>query len=408
MRLAHMLKMTTLATVILVCVAPVAMAQDDINDATGALAAKKHIKEAPLFPNATRTEPKQGISSTDMDQGLTKLLALVNTTKNNDEAIAAGEKIAASRDANHYDRAIAYQAIGYAYLNKRDPAKGVEYLQKSLAENALSNNEYYLMMLQVAKSQIAADQSDAGLATLDRVIAETKQDKPEYNAIRGRLFYGKKDYASAAQAFQKAIDASPTQSDPGLQQMLLGCYIELKQPERAEKIVEDIASAHPDDKAAIMNLASIYQQTGKSDKSAAVLDDARKRGLLTDANDYRKLYVLYSNIKGREKDSIGVINEGLQKGILQPNKEVYTVLADDYYFTNQFPQAIDAYRKADAASTDGEAALNLAKVYNNQGQAGEAKTAAERALQKGVKKPEEARAIIEHAGGAARQPGKKK
>jgi len=334
-------------------------------------------------------------------------LAMVNTGKNNDEAITMGQKIAADHDANHYDRAIADQAIGYAYLNKGDKANGIVFLQKAIDLNALSNNEHYTVMLQVAKSQIAAGQTDAGLATLDRVIAETKQDKPEYNAIRGRVAYDKKNYAAAAAAFQKELDAS-TQPDPAVQQMLLDSYFQLKQPDRATKIAEDIERAHPENKAAVMNLAAVYQQAGQSDKTAALLDDARKRGLFTDAEDYRKLYALYSNVKGRENDSITVINDGLQKGILKPNQEVYTVLAEDYYFTNQIPQAIDAYQKADAVSTDGEAALNLAKVYNNQGRPVEAKAAAERALQKGVKHPEDAHGIIDRAGAATNKSGKKK
>ena len=68
---------------------------------------------------------------------------------------------------------------------------------------------------------------------------------------------------------------------------------------------------------------------------------------------------MYSKIKGHENDSIAVVNEGLQKGILQPNEEVYTVIAEDYYFTDRTPQAIDAYKKADAVSTDGEAGVEL-------------------------------------------------
>jgi tetratricopeptide (TPR) repeat protein len=388
--------------------APALLAQNPDDYGASASGGKAAKKSAQLFPKAKRAEPKIGISSTDMDVAMSKLLALVNTNKSNDEAIAAGEKIAANHDANHYDRSVAYQAVGYAYLNKGDNAKGVEYLQKSLAENALPNNEYYLLMLQMAKAQIAAGQADAGLATLDRVIAETEEDKPEYSAIRGRVAYEKKDYAAAAAAFQKVIDSAGAKPDPSEQQMLLASYVELKQPERAVKIAEDIAHAHPDDKVAVMNLAAIYQQVGQSEKAAATLDDARKRGLLTDASDYRKLYSLYSNIKGRENDSISVISEGLQKGILQPNAEVYTALAEDYYFTNQIPQAIDAYKKADAASSGGEAALNLAKVYNNNGQATEAKAAAERALQKGVKHPEEARGIIDAAAAAPSKTGKKK
>jgi tetratricopeptide (TPR) repeat protein len=410
MQLPDILKTATLAVVLLAFVAPIARAQDvDLsNDMAKKLAgSKKQEKAVPLFPSATRSEPGQGISTTDMNNEITKLLALVNTGKNSDEAIAIGQKLAANHDATHYDRAVADQAIGYAYLTKGDKVNGIAFLQKAIELNALSNNEHYTVMLQVAKSQIAAGQPEAGLATLDRVIAETRQDKPEYSGIRGRVAYAKKDYAGAAAALQKSIDGS-AQPDPNEQQMLLMSYVELKQPERAEKIAEGIAHAHPEDKVAIMNLAAIYQQSGKSDKAAAQLEDARKRGLFTEANDYRRLYALYSNIKGRESDSAAVISEGLQKGILQPGSEVYLVLGDDYYFTNQIPQAIDAYKKADAVSTDGEAALKLAKVYNNQGQAAEAKAAAERALQKGVKQPADAHGIIDRAGTATKKPVKKK
>jgi tetratricopeptide (TPR) repeat protein len=408
MRISGMLKRATLAIAIATVGVPVVMAQSELNDESMHKARKqpKEAKAAPLFPNATRVEPGLGVSE-DMVDPINKLLAEVNGNKNNDDAIATAEKLASDKKANKYDLAMIFELEGFAHANKGDGADGVAYLQKSLDENALSNNEQYTLMLQLVQTELAIGQSDAGLVTLARVVAETKQDKPEYNGLRGRLYYQKKDYANAAQSLQKSVDGSE-KPNPDDQKMLLESYFELKQPERAEKVGEDFLHAHPDDKAAILNLATIYQMAGQADKTLALLDDAHKRGLLTTADDYRQLYVLYSNVKGHENDSVAVINEGLQKGILQPNAEVYTVLAEDYYFTNQIPQAIDAYKKADAASTDGEAALNLAKVYNNEGRAVEAKASAQRALQKGIKHPEEARGIIDHAGAATSKSGKKK
>jgi tetratricopeptide (TPR) repeat protein len=390
---------------------PLACAQEYTNDQTvqqtdkHELVQKRPVKVVQMYPDATRKDP--GIqASPEMVKNILQMHKLVDA-KSNDEAIALGEKMLADPKANHFDRAAAYQGIGYANFSKQDFAKAAENLQSCVAENGLPNNDQYQTMLNLAKAQIASGQADAGLATLARLVTETKLDKPEYNGIRGRASFMKKDYASAAQALQKSVDAA-TKPDLSEQQMLFASYYELKQPDRAEKIAQAIVAANPDDKAAILNLAAAYQEAGQSDKAAEQLDGARKRGLLTDAKDYRQLYVLYSNIKGRENDSISVINDGLQKGILQPNAEVYTSLAEDYFFTNRFPQAIDAYRKADAVSTDGEAALNLAKVYNNQGQAAEAKAAAERALQKGVKNPADARGIIERAGGTTKKPAKKK
>ena len=83
-------------------------------------------------------------------------------------------------------------------------------------------------------------------------------------------------------------------------------------------------------------------------------------------------------------------------------------MAEDFYFTGQIPQALDAYRKADAVATDGEAALNMAKIYNNQGNSVEAKASAARALQKGIKHPAEAHGIIDRTAAEAGKPGKKK
>lgn len=398
-------------TAAIASVAMQARAQEYTNDQTVQqtdkhdLVQKRPVKVVQLYPDAARKDPTMSASA-GMVKNIAQMHALVEA-KSNDEAIALGEKMLADPSANHFDRAAAFQGIGYAYFNKRDFAKAAEKLQSCINENALPNNNQYPTMQNLAQAQINAGQGEAGLATLDRLVAETKLDKPEYNAVRGRVSYSQKNYAAAAQALQKAAD-SAQQPDDNVLQLLMASYLQLKQPERAEKIALDMLHRHPDDKTLMLNLASIYGQAGQKDKAAAILEDARSRGLLSDAKDYRQLYVIYSNLPGKEVQTIAVINEGLQKGILQPNAEVYTKLAEDYFFTNQLPQAIDAYRKADAASTDGEAALNLAKIYNNQGHAAEAKAAAEHALQKGIKNPGEAHALIERAGAAANQPGKKK
>ena len=113
-----------------------------------------------------------------MAKPINDLLALVNSRGHEDEVIATGQKLASSSDAKPYDLAYIYEAMGYAYLNKNDAAKGIEYLQKSLGENALSNNDHYQEMLVVAKAQIAAGQNDAGLATLARVVTEPDRTSP--------------------------------------------------------------------------------------------------------------------------------------------------------------------------------------------------------------------------------------
>jgi tetratricopeptide (TPR) repeat protein len=386
-----------LSVAIAAVAAPLACAQEVTNDQTiqqtdkHELVKKRPVKVVQLFPNATRHDPD--VSPTpEMGKNIAQLHALIDANSN-DEAIALGQTMLATPRANHFDRAVAYQALGYAYFKKGDYAKAAENLQNCLTENTFPNNEHYPTMLNLAQAQINAGQGDAGLATLDRLVNETKLDKPEYNAVRGRVYYTQKNYAAAAQALQKAVDASP-QPDDKVTQLLMVSYFQAKQPERAEKVAQDLLRKHPDDKDLILNLASIYGQAGQNDKAAAMLENARGRGMLSDANDYRRLYVVYANLPGKEAQTIAVINDGMQKGILKPNAEVYATLAQSYYATNQPAQTIDAYRHADSLSTDGEAGLNLARVLFNERRYPEARTAAQQAQQKGLKKPEDAKTLL--------------
>src|SRR5690606_33384170 len=125
-----------------------------------------------------------------------------------------------------------------------------------------------------------------------------------------------------------------------------------------------------------------------------VMEKLRAAGQLTEEREYRQLYITYANLEGREKDVIAVINEGMEKGVLKPDYQTHLALAQSYYYSEQIPQAIEHWQKAAPLSKDGETYLNLARVLWQEGKQAEAKAAAQQALAKGVRKPEDARKII--------------
>ena len=129
-------------------------------------------------------------------------------------------------------------------------------------------------------------------------------------------------------------------------------------------------------------------------KAAAVMDKLRAAGQLTEEREYKQLYSIYANTENKEKDTIAVINEGLSKGILRPDYQTYLALAQSYYYSDQIPQAIEAWQKAAPLSKDGETYLNLAKVLHSEDRIPEAKEAARQALAKGVKRADDAKKII--------------
>ena len=251
-------------------------------------------------------------------------------------------------------------------------------------------------MLQLAQLQLQKDDYTNGFATLDKYLAESKSKRPADFAFKGQYLYQADRFAECIPPLKQAIETSTNPEDKvdNWTQILMVCYQEAGQLAEAVKVAEQLAAKTPNDKRAQMNLASIYLNAEQEAKAAAVLEKLRAAGLMTEEKDYRQLYLTYANMEGKEKDVIAVVNEGLQKGIVKPDYQTYLALAQAYYYSEQIPQAIEAWQKAAPLSKDGETYLNLARVLWQEDRIPEAKVAARAALDKGLKKPDDAKKII--------------
>ena len=348
-------------------------------------------KQEIMYPDATREEPKlKGAAKAQA-----KLQKLVGVYKKDDYAATRtqADELLANPAANDYDKAVAAQLASQAAYNLDDTPATIAYLKQALQLNALDNNNHYQLMYMLTQVQMQEDQYTEGLATLDRYLAETKSKRPEDLALKGQALYQAERYAEAIPALKQAIEASPEPKDNWLQ-LLLASYAEAGQSAEAIQLAEKIAAKSPNDKKAQMNLATVYLQADKLEQAAAVLEKIRASGQMTDEKDYRQLYVTYANMDGKEKEVIAVINDGMQKGVLKPDQQTYLALAQSYYYSDQVAPAIEAWKKAAPLSKDGETYLNLAKVLWQEDRIPEAKQAAKSALEKGIKKPEEAKKII--------------
>ena len=362
-------------------------------------------KEEVLFPDTTRQEPEAKGSPKVLTK-LNKLIEAYNKALDQeDEAKATAgyttartlaDEIIANGSANAYDKALAAQIASQAALNTDDEAAAEGYLKQAIDANALGNNQHFQLMLQLAQLQLQKDDYTNGFATLDKYLAESKSKRPADFAFKGQYLYQADRFAECIPPLKQAIETSTNPEDKvdNWTQILMVCYQEAGQLAEAVKVAEQLAAKSPNDKRAQMNLASIYLNSEQEAKAAAVLEKLRAAGLMTEEKDYRQLYLTYANMEGKEKDVIAVVNEGLQKGIVKPDYQTYLALAQAYYYSEQIPQAIEAWQKAAPLSKDGETYLNLARVLWQEGRIPEAKVAARAALDKGLKKPDDAKKII--------------
>ena len=319
----------------------------------------KQAEEKPaLYPNATRTAP-DAKSSGKMIKNLQALQALYEKQAMA-EVMAKAEEIAAMPAANAYDKSFAHSLAGNAAADLDDQAKAADYFRRAVEANGLDNDSHYTTMYNQAVIQFGLEKYADALVTTDRFLAETKSDKVEHQGFRAGILanMGRNDEAAA--------------------------------------IYKALIAKNPTDKRILMNAVAALQNADKFDQANALLEDAYKRGMLTESRELRALYIGYMNAS-RWEDAQKVIEAGVAKGVLQSGPELardYQVLAQNAYADDKTALAIDLYGRAAPMAADGEAYLNLAKVLEYSGKKGEAKAAAQKALDKGVKKPDEAKRIL--------------
>jgi len=337
---------------------------------------KDQAKAEALYPQATRAEPDIK-ASPKLGKQLQKMIDSYNDQKF-PETLAAANEILGNSAANAYDKSLAAQLASQAAYNTDDNAAAKKYLLQVLEFNGLDNNGHFQSMLMLGQLQIQDDQLAEGLATLDKYFAETKSTKPEELIIKGQALYQLERYQEAVPVIQQAI-AGATEPKDNWNQLLMAALSESGQTGEAVKQAEALAAKNPADKKAQMNLASMYLQADQMDKAGAVMDKLFKGGQLTEEREYKQAYSIYANSDKKEAEVIAVINDGLQKGILKPDYQVYLAQAQAYYYSEppQVEKAIEAWQKAAPLSKDGETYLNLARVLHSEGRIPEAKTAAQ-------------------------------
>lgn len=349
------------------------------------------------YPNAIRPEPASK-SSTKIPKEWRILIGLSEKQDESESIIQAAEAVIQHQKANAFEKSAAAQIAGYARISSDDYQQAIDYLQKAIEFGGLSNNVHFDLILTIAQLQLGEEQYEVAVKTVDRFLTESKSDNPKAYALRGNGNYRLEKYDAAIADLKKSVELDPN-GDKSVVQMLMSSYMESDKPQEAIQYAKSLIETNPGDKAARMNLANLYVMADQPEKAGGVFDGLKAQNMIADTKDYEFAYKLLANIPGRENDAAEIINQGLAGGKLQASEPLYSYLGQTYYFADQIPKAIDAWKKADELANDGEAALNLSKVLSQEGDDAGSKKYANIALSRGVKKKGDAYLVLARAEG---------
>jgi len=365
---------TGLATVY---VTPVAAAQSSKSD-----------KPEPLYPNATRKEPKLDLTSQRDQKAINEGL----------EAANAGDTEKAEKDLqpiidkskSKYAKAMALQGLAGLKYQAGDVKGAIAMLQQALDLGVMPNDTYFQLMYMLAQFQMADQDYQASLDTLTKWREEGKKETADSYALEGNADYRLKKYPEAIAAIQKAKSLG-TKSEPSWDQILMASYAESGQTDQAAKLAMQQVADAPNDATALNNAVAILTEAKQYPQAIDLMEKARANGTLKTETHYVNLAKLYL-ITGQSSDdpkpnaikAAQVLDDGMNKGIVNKSTENYTLLGEAAQLADNNAQAVDNYVKASATASNGDAALRAAQVLITENKYTDAKKYAQEALDKGL------------------------
>ncbi len=347
------------------------------------LAAKQEAA-AKLYPAATRAEPNAKTMAVTAGNAkkINEIIKIYADPSKNAEVLALTDSVLNDSKSNAFDKAYAAQIAGVVATNAKNYAKAISYYQTALTANALSNDNHYAAMFNLAVAQSNAKDFAGAAATARKFLTETNSKDPNALYILGTSLYEQGQYAEAATQVKSAIDSSTTPNESWKQLYMLAMS---KSGNLTGALAEAkaLADRNPTNKVAQTNYIALLQQNKQDAEALAVMNRMRAANLLTTDADYRNLFLAMAPVEGAEQQVIDIITEGLNKNILTADYNVYAALAQSYYFLGQEGKAIENFEKAGPLSSKGTTYLNLARLYWNQGRNVDAKAAAAKAEAKG-------------------------
>jgi len=340
--------------------------------------AKKDEKEAPLYPNATRKDPKNDLSSSGTQKDLSKALDLLNDNKA-DEAAPLLQKIIDDPKAGKYAHALATQGQGQIAYDKQDNAGAVKAWRAAYDMDALPNNQQFTLLLNIANLQQQEEKYQDSLSTLDEYFKATNGGKAEAYALQGNDYYRMDKYQQAIDAITKAQSLTDKPND-NWNQILMASYAGLDQYDKAGEILEKQLAKNPGDAKVVEQAVKVYVNGHRYDKAEALID--KNKGSLN--NDtlytlYRAIGAGYSQEKDgdtkaidafakasplaktgevdyyrgslllqndRAKEATGVLQQAITKGGLKETGKAYLMLGDAYNQIDDVAHAREAWTKA--------------------------------------------------------------
>lgn len=303
--------------------------------------------------------------------------------ENYDLASTKLNDMVAREKGSKYLQAIVQQLIGQVEWARENFDKALKGFETAVAMDALPDQTHYSLMYQIAQLYYMQERYNDALKSLDVWFckAPAEQIKAAAHILKASIYAAKEDWKNVIPSVDTAISM---ESEPKESWYLLklAAHFELEDRPASRDTLKIMITFWPNKKSYWVQLSNVYFQLKDDDNALSVAALAHRKGLLDKQTDYLYLSNLYSFREVPFK-AAHVLQEGVEKGIVEPTDRNWTMIADSWYAAEEMDNALAAYEKAGAAAETGEIDLRRGYILIDQERWQDARDALLKALEKG-------------------------
>lgn len=301
------------------------------------------------------------------------------------------DRLASTRGLTSYETAQIYRAYGALHIAEERYPDAIAAFENLLSQDDLPPALEQSTLYTIAQLYGQEEEYERALDALERWFALTESPSPESWAAKARFLYLLERHADAIAPARTALrlyDEQGRSADEGLYQVLQYSHIELDDFDSAIEVGKEIVERWPR-KQHVVTLAALHGQAGDELVQLALYEAAFEAGWLTSSAEltsYAQL-LLGAEIPHR---AARVLEDGLDGGAIDSTPAGWQLLSQAWLLAREDERALPALARAAELADDGEIDLRLASAYATQYRWQECLDAADRALERGLERPDEA------------------
>lgn len=260
-----------------------------------------------------------------------------------------------------YVKAVIYQLLGHIDSLQGKYTASAANFKKSIELDAMPNTTHFGMMLQYAQLLMLDENHTGGLKALNDYFSVVDEIPSSAFAIKANAHAQLEQFREGKAAIKQAIQLEDKPKESWYQ-LLLAFHSELSEYREMSEVLKTLISIAPNKKTYWMQLSSVYFTLKDDKKSLAVLELAKRKGLLEKESDYMQLFKMYS-YNGIPYKAANTLQEALDAKKVESNFKHWKQAGAVWYEARELKKALAAYDKASAFATDGDMDLTRSYLY---------------------------------------------